>query len=198
MLPGVRLAPAPGRAGLAVRRMRVRRPATRWVLDGDSVIDATGRVTELALALPGRANRSNAVVALAVAERLRRRPGPGAAEAARGDLGGRPVHPGGAARAPGAAAAGQEPGRLAGGVRRARARRRCRCCWRSTRRCRTARTRPGCGTWTTGCCAAARCSWPASAGSTSRSGWRPTRSPFELVDGVDDAVSRVPPGGPWT
>ena len=44
------------------------RPAPSWVLDEGSVIDPRGRVRELALALPGRANRSNAVVALAVAE----------------------------------------------------------------------------------------------------------------------------------
>src|ERR1700691_4851839 len=44
------------------------RPAARWVLDGPSVIDSAGGVTELSLALPGRANRSNAVMALAVAE----------------------------------------------------------------------------------------------------------------------------------
>ena len=44
------------------------RPSARWVLDGSSVIDSSGRVTELSLALPGRANRSNAVMALAVAE----------------------------------------------------------------------------------------------------------------------------------
>jgi lipid II isoglutaminyl synthase (glutamine-hydrolysing) len=44
------------------------RPAARWVLDGESVVDATGRVRELSLALPGRANRANAVVALAVAD----------------------------------------------------------------------------------------------------------------------------------
>jgi lipid II isoglutaminyl synthase (glutamine-hydrolysing) len=43
------------------------RPGTRWVLSGDSVIDESGQVHELKLALPGRANRSNAVVALAVA-----------------------------------------------------------------------------------------------------------------------------------
>ncbi len=43
------------------------RPPTRWVLSGDSVIDEAGQLHELALALPGRANRSNAVVALAVA-----------------------------------------------------------------------------------------------------------------------------------
>ena len=43
------------------------RPATRWVLSEDSVIDEGGQVRELQLALPGRANRSNAVVALAVA-----------------------------------------------------------------------------------------------------------------------------------
>jgi lipid II isoglutaminyl synthase (glutamine-hydrolysing) len=44
------------------------RPPARWVLDGDSVIDSVGQVTELSLALPGRANRANAVIALAVAE----------------------------------------------------------------------------------------------------------------------------------
>jgi UDP-N-acetylmuramyl tripeptide synthase len=44
------------------------RPRVTWELDGGNVIDPAGRVAELALALPGRANRSNAVVALAVAE----------------------------------------------------------------------------------------------------------------------------------
>jgi UDP-N-acetylmuramyl tripeptide synthase len=44
------------------------RPPARWVLDGTSVIDSQGRVHDLALTLPGRANRANAVVALAVAE----------------------------------------------------------------------------------------------------------------------------------
>jgi lipid II isoglutaminyl synthase (glutamine-hydrolysing) len=44
------------------------RPPARWVLDGDSVIDPAGEGTELSLTLPGRANRANAVVALAVAE----------------------------------------------------------------------------------------------------------------------------------
>ncbi len=42
------------------------RPPTRWVLSGDTVIDEAGQVSELALSLPGRANQSNAVVALAV------------------------------------------------------------------------------------------------------------------------------------
>ncbi len=44
------------------------RPSARWVLDGEKVIDAAGTVRELNLALPGRANRSNAVMALAVAD----------------------------------------------------------------------------------------------------------------------------------
>jgi UDP-N-acetylmuramyl tripeptide synthase len=44
------------------------RPSTSWVLDGSSVIDASGTVRELSLALPGRANQSNAVMALAVAD----------------------------------------------------------------------------------------------------------------------------------
>ena len=45
-----------------------RRPPVSWVLTGDSVIGPDGRARPLDLALPGRANRSNAVVALAVAE----------------------------------------------------------------------------------------------------------------------------------
>jgi UDP-N-acetylmuramyl tripeptide synthase len=45
-----------------------RRPPVRWVLAGDEVIDPTGRSRPLDLILPGRANRSNAVMALAVAE----------------------------------------------------------------------------------------------------------------------------------
>ncbi|MBV9794373.1 MAG: DUF1727 domain-containing protein [Actinobacteria bacterium] len=44
------------------------RPPIRWALDGDDVVDPAGRVRPLDLSLPGRANRSNAVVALAVAE----------------------------------------------------------------------------------------------------------------------------------
>ena len=44
------------------------RPAVRWQLNGDKVVDPAGRVQSLDLALPGRANASNAVVALAVAE----------------------------------------------------------------------------------------------------------------------------------
>ncbi len=44
------------------------RPSATWVLDGDRVIDADGRVAELSLELPGRANRANAVVALAVGD----------------------------------------------------------------------------------------------------------------------------------
>jgi lipid II isoglutaminyl synthase (glutamine-hydrolysing) len=45
-----------------------RRPPVRWALSGEDVIDPAGRVRPLDLALPGRANQSNAVVALAVAE----------------------------------------------------------------------------------------------------------------------------------
>jgi len=45
-----------------------RRPPVSWVLTGDKVIDPSGRARPLDLALPGRANRSNAVVALAVAD----------------------------------------------------------------------------------------------------------------------------------
>jgi UDP-N-acetylmuramyl tripeptide synthase len=45
-----------------------RRPPVRWALVGDEVIDPSGRARRLDLALPGRANRSNAVIAFAVAE----------------------------------------------------------------------------------------------------------------------------------
>ena len=45
-----------------------RRPPVRWALVGDEVIDPAGRARPLDLALPGRANRSNAVIAFAVAE----------------------------------------------------------------------------------------------------------------------------------
>ncbi len=45
-----------------------RRPPVSWVLTGDQVIDPLGRASSLELALPGRANRANAVVALAVAD----------------------------------------------------------------------------------------------------------------------------------
>jgi lipid II isoglutaminyl synthase (glutamine-hydrolysing) len=45
-----------------------RRPPVSWVLAGDEVIDPTGRSRPLDLLLPGRANRSNAVIALAVAD----------------------------------------------------------------------------------------------------------------------------------
>jgi lipid II isoglutaminyl synthase (glutamine-hydrolysing) len=45
-----------------------RRPRVSWVLAGDEVIDPTGRSRPLDLILPGRANRSNAVIALAVAD----------------------------------------------------------------------------------------------------------------------------------
>jgi UDP-N-acetylmuramyl tripeptide synthase len=50
------------------RECAYQRPPVRWVLQGDQVIDPTGRTLPLRLTLPGRANASNAVVALAVAE----------------------------------------------------------------------------------------------------------------------------------
>jgi lipid II isoglutaminyl synthase (glutamine-hydrolysing) len=53
--------------GWRCNECRFSRPPTRWVLSEHAVIDDSGQVTELDLALPGRANRSNAVVALAVA-----------------------------------------------------------------------------------------------------------------------------------
>jgi lipid II isoglutaminyl synthase (glutamine-hydrolysing) len=52
----------------ACRECPNRRPPVSWVLTGDQVIDPSGRARPLDLALPGRANRANAVVALAVAD----------------------------------------------------------------------------------------------------------------------------------
>jgi UDP-N-acetylmuramyl tripeptide synthase len=45
-----------------------RRPPVTWTLHDNKVIGPSGESTGLDLALPGRANRSNAVIALAVAE----------------------------------------------------------------------------------------------------------------------------------
>jgi UDP-N-acetylmuramyl tripeptide synthase len=50
------------------RECGLRRPPVSWQLCDDEVIDPSGQSTSLEIALPGRANRSNAVVALAVAE----------------------------------------------------------------------------------------------------------------------------------
>ncbi|HEY1705439.1 MAG TPA: MurT ligase domain-containing protein [Trebonia sp.] len=47
-----------------------RRPPVSWVLAGENVIDPSGQRNPIDLALPGRANRSNAVVALAVGDNL--------------------------------------------------------------------------------------------------------------------------------
>jgi UDP-N-acetylmuramyl tripeptide synthase len=43
------------------------RPVTTWHVDGDAVIDPTGRRLPVSLQLPGRVNRANAATALAVA-----------------------------------------------------------------------------------------------------------------------------------
>jgi lipid II isoglutaminyl synthase (glutamine-hydrolysing) len=50
------------------RECSYRRPPVSWMLSGDQVIDPAGRSTTLDLVLPGRANRSNAVMAFAVAD----------------------------------------------------------------------------------------------------------------------------------
>ena len=50
------------------RECSYRRPPVRWMLSGEQVVEPSGQPSTLALTLPGRANRSNAVMALAVAE----------------------------------------------------------------------------------------------------------------------------------
>ncbi|GAT66273.1 UDP-N-acetylmuramyl tripeptide synthase-like protein [Planomonospora sphaerica] len=52
----------------ACRECSFRRPAPSWFLDGDTVVDPRGQRWPLDIRLPGRANRANAVVALATAE----------------------------------------------------------------------------------------------------------------------------------
>ena len=170
------------------------RPSARWVLDGDNVIDSAGTVRELALALPGRANRSNAVMALAVASLFGADVDQALPELRKVVSVAGPVHLGAAARPDAEAAAGQEPGWLARGVRRARRPPGRRCCSRSTRRDRTAGTPPGCGTSTTGC---------SPGGQVLVTGERKVDLavrleadgvPFELVDDVEAAIDAVPPG----
>jgi UDP-N-acetylmuramyl tripeptide synthase len=48
----------------------LRRPTPSWRVDGESIVDPTGRAHPVTLALPGRVNRANAATALAVAARF--------------------------------------------------------------------------------------------------------------------------------
>ena len=97
-----------------------RRPSTRWVLDGDRVIDSAGP-PQRPVPVPARPGQPVQRRGRARGERgVRRGDRPGPAPAARRGLDRWPVHPAGPARPAGAAAARQEPGRLAGGLRRAR------------------------------------------------------------------------------
>ena len=96
-----------------------RRPSTRWVLDGDRVIDSAGR-RQRSVPVPARPGQPVQRRGRARGGRgVRRGHRPGPAPAARCGLGGGPVHPAGSPWPPGPAAARQEPGRLAGGLRRA-------------------------------------------------------------------------------
>ncbi|MBG0827582.1 DUF1727 domain-containing protein [Planomonospora sp. ID67723] len=52
----------------ACRECTFRRPEPSWILDGDAAIDPRGQRWALDIQLPGRANRANAVMALATAE----------------------------------------------------------------------------------------------------------------------------------
>ncbi|GAA2886352.1 MurT ligase domain-containing protein [Streptosporangium fragile] len=52
----------------ACRECTFRRPRPSWALDDDAVIDPRGQRWVLDIQLPGRANRANAVIALATAE----------------------------------------------------------------------------------------------------------------------------------
>ena len=86
--------------GLAVRRVRLRAgPSATLGAGRRRVIDPRAGSPTRRCALPGRANRANAVIALAVAEVFGVGPAAAAAQDARGGLGRRPLHPGGAATA---------------------------------------------------------------------------------------------------
>src|SRR6185437_14710248 len=109
----------PRRTGLAVRRVRVHPPVGAL---------GAGRLQGHRRAGPGAGTQPVPAGPGQPVQRgdgpgrrrlLRRRRQPGAAPAARGQLRGRPVHPGRAPCPDAAAAAGQEPGRLARGLRRA-------------------------------------------------------------------------------
>ncbi len=95
------------------RECGLRRPPVSWMLYDDQVIDPSGRPTPLELALPGRANRANAVVALAVAEAFGVRLAQALRGGSRRHLRGRAVHAGQSARRRDPAAAREEPGGLA-------------------------------------------------------------------------------------
>jgi UDP-N-acetylmuramyl tripeptide synthase len=57
---------SPDGAGWACRECGFARPEPEWRLDGDRVVAPDGGSYELSLRLPGRANRSNAAIALVV------------------------------------------------------------------------------------------------------------------------------------
>lgn len=61
------LAPEPDPNDWRCTGCSLRRPVPQWEVDGDTVIDPTGRRHVVRLALPGRVNRANAATALAVA-----------------------------------------------------------------------------------------------------------------------------------
>ncbi len=76
-VPGLAAAPGPVPGAVvsreaendwACRECRFRRPQPSWFLDDDAVIDPRGQRWVLDIQLPGRANRANAVIALATAE----------------------------------------------------------------------------------------------------------------------------------
>ena len=192
MLPAVRLAPAAGRSRLALRRVRVPAPG-RPVGAGRQPGSSTrpGGSATCRLTLPGRANRSNAVVALAVAEVFGVEPAQALPRLRDGRLGGGPVHPAGTAAA--ARCGCCSPRTRQAGWRRSTCstRRRARCCWPSTLRCpdgkdtswlwdvdyRVLRGRPVFVDRRARLDLAVRL--------------EADQVPFDLVDGVDDAVDRV-------
>lgn len=68
--------PPDDRTGWACQQCGFARPTPEWRLDGDQVITPDGDAYELSLRLPGRANRSNATIALAICAHLGLAPEP--------------------------------------------------------------------------------------------------------------------------
>ena len=93
-----------------------RRPTPTWALSGDHVLDPHGSAWPIHLQLPGRANKANAATSAAVAAAFGVRAAGRAGADVRGQGRRRTVRRG-AVREPGhAAAAGEEPRRVAGDV----------------------------------------------------------------------------------
>ena len=192
-LPGVRLtrSSAPTASGGAPAAP-LRRPHPQWTVEDDGVIDPTGAWHLVKLQLPGTGQPRQRGHRARRRRRVRRTPARGGPPAGHGQLGRRPVRPGRPGRPQHPAAAGQEPGQLAGGLRHGRRWRR-RCC-PSTPATPTVSTRPGCTTSTSPRCAAGQVLITGDRAFDLAVRLEVNDVPFRHVQTFDEALRRVPPG----